>query len=360
MKFDVTDEMRVIGTYPSLGGGEDQPIHNTPITPRENFFRFVRRDHPVWVPGGEDIITILPSFICENRVRGFVADTVPYEAEREAGGRDFFGIEWTYVPSVHGAMVRPGNPVLKDASEWEQRLRPPEFHEELWEEASERLRPYYSTGRANRTTVYTGFFERLISFMDVEGALVALVDDEQKPFVHQMFQMLCDFYDELFDHLKKYLDMDIIYFHDDWGTQRAPFFSPEVCEEMLVPYLKHVSSHAHELGMLIDFHSCGKCEKLVPQMVSAGVDMWSGQNINDWDVLTQEYADKLCFDIRYPMYDEGVFGSIENYLEGALKQWKRYLDTRNVTMSLGPGYNRPIVGRFFDMTYGLGRMALAE
>ena len=48
-----------------------------------------------------------------------------------------------------------------------------------------------------------GMFERLISFMDFEGALVALIDDEQKKAVHELFDKLADLYIAM---IQKYID----------------------------------------------------------------------------------------------------------------------------------------------------------
>ena len=73
-----------------------------------------------------------------------------------------------------------------------------------------------------------------------------------------LFSRLCEFYDHYFELLHRYLHPDVIEFHDDWGSQRAPLFSLETCREMLVPYLKRVVESCHKYGMIFQFHCCGK------------------------------------------------------------------------------------------------------
>ena len=42
----------------------------------------------------------------------------------------------------------------------------------------------------------------------------------------------------MISHYMEGLTIDGVMFHDDWGSQRAPSFSPATCREMIVPYLK--------------------------------------------------------------------------------------------------------------------------
>ena len=144
---------------------------------------------------------------------------------------------------------------------------------------------------------YTGFFERLVSFMDMDGALIALVDEEQQDDVKELFDRLADFYIEVILNMKKYFDFDILWFHDDWGSQRAPLFSYDTVEEMILPYLKKVIDASHEAGIIFELHSCGYVEDLIPLIVQAGVDMWDGQEMNDKVRLSRDYRGKLGIEV---------------------------------------------------------------
>jgi hypothetical protein len=55
---------------------------------------------------------------------------------KEAGGKDFFGIEWEYIPQVGGSMVRPGKgALLEDVNDWEKVIKFPNLDDYDWEAA---------------------------------------------------------------------------------------------------------------------------------------------------------------------------------------------------------------------------------
>ena len=55
-------ETKIIGTYENINpGGPAMPKFDTPITPKENFLRFVSKDKKaVWTPNEIDIVSVLP------------------------------------------------------------------------------------------------------------------------------------------------------------------------------------------------------------------------------------------------------------------------------------------------------------
>ncbi len=304
--MDIKEELKVLETLPGVtfvgrpaGVG---PRYNTPLTAKENFRRFIKGEGYMWTPCSADFVTVMPQELADVSSRDFVFDKNVPESMLHVGGKDFFGIDWEYIPTAGGSMVRPGNPLLvPDITEWKKTVKFPDFDEIDWEAIHERLADVVDGDRVVVTWCFNGLFERLISFMEFENAALALIDEDEQDYVHELFSALCDMYDQLFDKFHKYLKTDIVYFHDDWGSQRAPFFSPSVCREMLVPYLKRVCESAHKRGMYIDFHSCGKIEPLVPCMIEAGCDIWSGQPMNDRIMVLQKYGDKIKLNLAPPM-----------------------------------------------------------
>ena len=127
---------------------------------------------------------------------------------------------------------------------------------------------------------------------------MALIDEDQQPAVHRLFNRLCDLYEEIICNAKKWFDIDFIWFHDDWGSQRSALFSLDTCREMIMPYLKRVADCAHRNGLYLELHSCGKNEELVPAMIEAGVDAWRGQALNNKQKLFKEYGNKIVLGIE--------------------------------------------------------------
>lgn len=298
-------ELEKRGEYKGfMPGSKGIPILNTPITARENFRRFAFNEDggPLWMPSYPEIKMFNPRVIPENIARAIVAEANPYNAREdpEKFHKDFFGVEWEFVPTAGGSMVRPGKPFIEDLEDWEEKVIPPDLSTYDWEGCVESNKEFLSEDRAYKTTVFTGFFERLISFIDMAPALLALIDEDEQEYVHGIFDRLATFYDELFGYFEKYFHLDAVWFHDDWGSQRAPLFSADTCSEMLVPYFKRVVESAHKHGMAFEFHCCGKNELLVPCMIEAGMDMWQGQPMNDYVMLWKEYGKdiKFCVDIE--------------------------------------------------------------
>ena len=270
-----------------------------PISPKENYRLLYQRKVPVWLPSSVDGQTMTPRIDPDNLARVFSFEAQPMTDEDRTGGPDKFGIPWVYVPQVGGSMVEPGNPTLLDANDWQDVINFPDVASWDWDASAKANKAWVDTDKWLTYTHLTGFFERLISFMDFEGAAMALVDDEQKDAVHSLFDALTDCYIDIFSRAYNAYGFDTLNFHDDWGAQRAPFFSLDLVMEMIVPHLKKVVDFCHnELGTYFDMHSCGKNELLVPAYIAAGCDSWRGQDMNDKAKLHDQYGDKLIVSIE--------------------------------------------------------------
>lgn len=280
------------------------PAYQTPITPRENWRRLYRREQPLWVPMYSDVQSFLPRIIPDNLARAMVLEALP-QAEAEKGGRDMFGVEWEYVPEVGGSMEKPGCPhLLEDVNDWKTALSFPDVDAWDWAGCAARNETWLDRTRYIQSWIFTGMFERLISFMGFENAAVALIDEEQRDAVHQLFDALADLYIQIIDRLQRWFAVDGIYFHDDWGGQSGPFFSLAVCREMLAPHIRRITEFCHSRGMTFEFHCCGKSEALAPAMVEMGADAWSGQVMNDKYRLRELYGDRMAIGIQFFPADE--------------------------------------------------------
>ncbi len=108
--------------------------------------------------------------------------------------------------------------------------------------------------------------------------------------------------------------------HDDWGSQCAPFFSPNVCRKMIAPHLKRFVDYCHSKSLWFEFHCCGKNETMVPVMIECGVDIWRPQHINDIAALYKQYGDKIILGLPEPAVtkdstDEEIGRLVKEYVE---------------------------------------------
>ena len=278
--------------------GTTNKVFATPITPRENYRLLYDRKVPLWLPGMGDSSWFTPRVDPDNVARCFCFEANPTTEEERAeiaanGYKDKFGVTWVYVPQAGGSMVRPGAPTLEDANDWKSVIPFPDVDSWDWEGSKASNADHINKNRLINATILTGFYERLISWMDFEGAAMALVDEDQQDAVHAAFDALADVYIKMIDKFIWAYEIDQLSFHDDWGSQRAPFFGLGTVREMLVPYIKKVADYCRSRGVIFELHSCGKNEILVPAMIEAGVDVWSPQPMNDFNLLYDKYSDKI-------------------------------------------------------------------
>ena len=297
-------ELTVVDEMPILFTDKIAQIYSFPVTPREAFLGLLRRE-PIWQITGIESRIFTPRLLPDNVARAMVMEAQPFDNLTEGGGKDMFGIDWEFIPQVHGSMVRPGKPFLGDANEWREKLVWPDIESWDWEGAAERNNDVYLTDdKYNSCMFQTGWYERLISFMDFEGAIMAMVDEDQTEAVKELFDKLSDLYIRIFDKFIAYFPkIDGFCIHDDWGSQKETFFSPAVAAEMIVPYMKRVTDFIHSKGKFCEFHSCGQLQKQIQNMINAGWDYWTGQSMNDTQKIYELYGDKIIIGVIPDMFD---------------------------------------------------------
>lgn len=333
------DELKVVGEYPApFPGMPPIPVYNTPITPGENFEALIKGEKPLWLPGFGDISMCMGDFLPDN-------------IARMKGGKDFFGLEWVYVDIAGGATRKPGEPYILDMNTWEEKIKFPDLDVYPWKTLREKANP--DDKRFPVVTILNGIFERLISFMDFAGAAMALIDEDQEEAILNFFDAQADFYCRLIDKYLEYSNVKMLSFHDDWGSQRAPFFSPATIRKMILPSLKKILSHARNEGLFIDMHSCGKNQMLAPIYLEAGVQSWTPQPMNDIDMLYEEYGKDLVLGVTPPQIDpEAPEGEVYASLEGFLEKYCRP-DAHPVTVFSLRGHPKQK-----EAIYKLSRIAL--
>ena len=275
-------EREVIGSRPGLRGVGTVNIYNTPATPRENFHAAFEERRPFWMPDINEAVVEHPEIYNARLGRGSRADMT-----------DVFGIRWRYVPAAGGSIVEPGTPLLDNVNNWRKVIHLPDIDAWDWDAAAK------ETVVDPRFPCYLSFvngfwFERLISFMDFMPAAMALIDDEQTDAVKDLFAAMTDLGCRLVDKVcETWPMMDFIEVHDDWGAQKAPFFSMDVAYELFVPFMKQLTDRIHAWGRHTMLHSCGHNEERVQCYIDGGFDLWAPQTMNDIGALYDNYGDRI-------------------------------------------------------------------
>ena len=281
------------------------PIWNTPITYKKNFVDWMRGGKPVFCPMPTHNRDIAPYCVPDVVARHFVTEMTP-ESPDNMGGKDMFGVEWQYIPGADGSMVIPGKPAVEDIEDWRDGIVLPDVDSWPWEEDAKLNECLKNDYFSSKCWFFTGYFERLISWMDFEEAAVAMIDPDCEDALHEALDACCDTYEKVITNLKKYFDISTLYFHDDWGSQLQPFFSLEAGMRILEPHLKRMVDFAHSLDIAYEMHCCGHSEALVPIMIAAGADTWRGQEMNSYDDLFDNYGDQIRVQVRINAPDQSL------------------------------------------------------
>lgn len=305
------DEKELIVAYemsnPRRPDAPKTPVFSYPCSGKEAVLALYRGE-PEWALMGGETGFFAPSVIPDDVARGFIVEAQPMPKEK-FGGKDMFGIEWEYVDAVGGSMVRPGKPFMEDANDWEKLIKFPDINEWDWEGSAEMNKEFLNNGKANFLWFLNGcWYERLVSFMDFEGAAMALIDEDQQDAVKALFSKVTDLYCDIVDKCCEVYGDGIAGFtvHDDWGSQRAPFFSPAIGREMIVPYMKRLTDHIKSKGKIAELHSCGHLEAQLANFVEAGWQSWSPMNMNDTQKMYEEFGDKILISVRPDGFPEGA------------------------------------------------------
>ena len=265
------------------------------MTPKENLHAFFEGKNYEWKPVGTDKKSFQPEEICEYVARAFVKQQEPFDNAAKGGGIGWFGIEWKYEPGAGGSISLA--PILDEVSEWKEKMVFPNLDEIDWEGIAKKNADYLNTDLGIEFTVFTGYFERLISLLSFEEAAMELIMEDYEDDIHELFTALTDFYIDFAQRFRKYFNADWCIIHDDWGTQRSAMFSPEVHKKMIVPHLTRFVTECHKVGLLVEMHSCGFIEDLIPNLISTGIDSWAGQGICDKRKLINLYGDQFKFEV---------------------------------------------------------------
>jgi hypothetical protein len=320
-KFD-KKELTVLREESGISWLPPSPVYSYPCTMKEAVKATYRRE-PYWQIFGVNMKMMTPAVNPDNLARAFVFEAQKFEPVTNGTVPDMFGIEWEYVPAVGGSMVRPGKPFAEDAGELLEKLVWPDPDKWDWEgSAKANNGTFLKDENYNVIGFLNGWFERLISMLDFDSAIMALFDEDQKEAVHKFFDRLSDLYINIMGHMiEAYPGVDGFSIHDDWGSQKETFFSPALCAEMIVPYMRRVTDFLHSKGKSAELHSCGSNFKQVPNMIAAGWDSWFPQTMVDTQKVYELYGDKLLVGVDAKI-------SKENKTDDELRaEARRFVDT---------------------------------
>lgn len=239
-------------------------------------------------------------------------DIVMIDIQDHYGGDDGLVSEWGFRwERLDKTMGQPVDSLIHD---WEAdfgRLQKPKLNREkreAWVKAQiqKTQKNQYLLGSLQ----LSGF--TVMSFL--RGFVPMMEDFYLEPeYMEQLADLVFGFETELIEFAAE-MGLHGIAFFDDWGTQSDLLISPELWHQFFRPRYEKQFQRAHQLGLDVYFHSCGKIDRIIGAFFDAGVDMLniSQPNLYDMDQLKKQYGGKGCFVIPVSYQTTSITGTRED------------------------------------------------
>jgi hypothetical protein len=250
------------------------------MQPKENTLRAIHREGPEWVPNGyEAVVEVLP----------------PLAERPKVAGPDAFGVDWTLdVAADGGTYPTQGGHTITDLCRWEEQLALPDVNALDWQGVAA------DVGRIDRQRflveahVAMGLFERSYLLLGMEEALIGYIT--QPETMAAMLGAIAGYKIALIEAFDDVVDLDIVWYGDDWGTQYNLFMPPDIWRRTIKPHTARIYDCISGRGKIIKQHSCGRIESIFGDMVAMGAHVWDPcQPCNDLAYLKRQYGDRIAF-----------------------------------------------------------------
>lgn len=200
---------------------------------------------------------------------------------------------------------RPDTIVIKDIEDWKEYVHAPslKFPDEMWDMFKQQYDAVDKEKAMSTCFVAPGLFEQCHHLGEIQNTLMNLYEYPDE--MHDLIKYLKDWELELAEGICSHLHPDVIFHHDDMGSQKSTFMSPEMWEDFYVEPYKEIYGYYHDHGVeLIFHHSDSYAATLVPSMIEMGIDVWQGCfTTNNIPELISKYGGQITF-----------MGAIENML----------------------------------------------
>ena len=210
-----------------------------------------------------------------------------------------WGVTNSFPENVPGAFPvhTPDKIVIKDIENWKDYVKFPslDFPAEQWAICKGMYDAVDGDKAFKACFVAPGLFEQCHHLMSIEEALMAFYEYPDE--MHELIDALAEWELELAKGIVENLKPDMIFHHDDWGSELSSFLSPDMFREFfLEPYKKIYGFYKANGVEFIVHHSDSYCANLIPTMIEMGIDVFQGcMTSNDVPALIEKYGGKMTF-----------------------------------------------------------------
>jgi len=254
------------------------------VDPKENLIRVMTFDHPDHVPW---FLSMKP----DDPYDEGSFQRLPYEGAfpPQEGGRDMWEIEWQ-ATDPRLMLPYPVKHPLPDLTALDDYRWPDPDDPRLLEPVKRAMDP----SRLMLGTHGLTLMERAHTLMGMKNLFLALMTEPDK--VKLLLQKIADFQIRMAEHFV-HLGVDGGWSSDDYGSQTSMLISPAMFREFFKPLLAEIIQVYKRAGLFFFFHSCGRIESIVPDLIQMGVDVLHPvqKRANDQAKLKSEYGNQIVF-----------------------------------------------------------------
>lgn len=260
------------------------------LTKRQNFLETIRGGNP------DRFVNMYEAFAM---MRG---DPVSASSPRGKVGEEWknnWGVTIRYTPGTPAAFPVHDyeHKVIKDITRWRETVKAPslDYPEEEWLKYAA-VRDNIDTNEQFATLMMSpGIFEQAHYLMGIDDCLLNFYEEPEE--MHALIDFITDWKVEYAKLQCKYFKPELLFHHDDWGTQTSSFMSPDMFNEFIAPATKRVYDTYRENGVqIIVHHSDSYAANLVPSMIDIGIDVFQGcLTENNVPELIEKYGGKISF-----------------------------------------------------------------
>lgn len=302
---------------------------------RENALRVYRHERAERLPVSADFCNF--AFPCERSMQG-------------DDGYDWFGVHWVANPGAGQMVVQDKGPMLESISDWREIVKFPDFSSfDFAADAAAATAAWDRENQVGRMILHNGNFERLHALMRFEDSLVAFYEDPEA--LHEFYDAMTEYKIQCILCAKQYYNPDVIIYHDDWGTNRNMFFSPELWRDFFKEDVRKLCRVTQENGMFFELHCCGHMMPVIGELVEdIGIDALQPLQYpqNDIRLVKEKWGSRLVINGGY----DG-----QKLCSGEADEGEKRRCVRECVEILAPGGNHipsiPPIGLDFDEVIAL-------
>ena len=275
------------------------------------------------------------------------------EGDLKPGGtkKTGFGVTMCWEKGTPGSfpMCEGEHKLLKDITEWKAvvKMPPTEYSDEAWKPFTAMADAVDRDKELVTAMVMPGVFEKLHYFMGMEDTMINFYEEPEA--MHELIDFFTEYECNNAREVCKHMHPEALFHHDDWGSQRSTFLSPDMFREFIVPAYKKIYGIWKENGVkVIVHHNDAYSATLVPDMIEMGIDVWQGPvKENNLPELVKKYGGQISFHCGL---DNGKFDVADWSPEKIEAGLREFFDTVGIKYVI-PGFTQGGEGSAFAGAY---------